>query len=132
MEIRDGFVSTSSAKPSTEAVRRIPVQSFMESLAVNLDPRAAADVNQKVGIIFPDVKEAFTIHVRHGVAEIRPRSSKNWMGLKLDLKVTADSAAWKEMLAKIRNPVATLAGFGTTPAMPLLSENFSGCSILRR
>ena len=39
MEIRDGFVSSSTAKPSTEAVRRIPVQSFMESLAVNLDAR---------------------------------------------------------------------------------------------
>ncbi len=74
LEIRDGFVSTSTAKPSAEAVRRIPVQSFLESLAVNLDPKAAADVNQTVGMIFPDANEAFTIHVRYGVAEIRPRS----------------------------------------------------------
>jgi len=89
-----------------------------------LDARAAADVNQKVGIVFPDVKEAFTIHVRHGVAEIRPRSVQELDGLKLDLKVTADSAAWKEMLAKIRNPVATLAGFEYNPAMPLHLAKF--------
>ena len=57
-----------------KSVHRIPVQSFMESLAVNLDPKAAAEVNQIVGMIFPDAREAFTIHVRHGVAEIRLRS----------------------------------------------------------
>jgi hypothetical protein len=31
--------------------------------------------------------------------------------MTLDLKVRADSRAWKEMLAKIRNPLVTLAGF---------------------
>jgi alkyl sulfatase BDS1-like metallo-beta-lactamase superfamily hydrolase len=124
MEIRDGFVSSSTAKPSTEAVHRIPVQSFMESLAVNLDARAAADVNQRVGIVFPDVKEAFTIHVRHGVAEIRQCSAQDLDGLKLDLKVTADSAAWKEMLAKIRNPAATLAGFEYNPGNAIAFGRF--------
>ncbi len=123
-EIRDGFVSSSTAKPSTEAVHRIPVQSFMESLAVNLDARAAADVNQRVGIVFPDVKEAFTIHIRHGVAEIRQRSLQELDGLKLDLKVTADSAAWKEMLAKIRNPAATLAGFEYNPGNAIAFGKF--------
>ena len=126
MEIRDGFVSSSTAKPSTEAIRRIPVEGFMESLAVNLDAKAAADVNQKVGIVFPDAKEAFTIHVRYGVAEIRPRSVQELDGLKLDLKVTADSAAWKEMLAKIRNPVATLAGFEYNPGNAIAFGKFLG------
>ena len=87
------------------------MQSFFDSMKVNLDPKASTEVNQVVGIIFPDTQEAFTIHVRYGVAEIRPRSLQELEGLNLDLKVRADSKAWKEMLAKIRNPLTTLAGF---------------------
>jgi alkyl sulfatase BDS1-like metallo-beta-lactamase superfamily hydrolase len=126
LEIRDGFVSTSTAKPSAEAVRRIPVQSFLESLAVNLEPKAAADVNQTVGMIFPDANEAFTIHVRYGVAEIRPRSVQDLGRLPLDLKVTADSQAWKEMLAQVRNPVTTLAGFEYNPGNAIAFGKFLG------
>jgi alkyl sulfatase BDS1-like metallo-beta-lactamase superfamily hydrolase len=111
LEIRDGFVSLSKAKPSPEAVQGIPLQSFFDSMKVNLDPKASAEVNQVVGMIFPDTKEAFTIQVRYGVAEIRPRSLQELDGMTMDLKVRADSKAWKEMLAKIRNPLVALAGF---------------------
>jgi linear primary-alkylsulfatase len=111
LEIRDGFVSLSRAKPSPEAVQGIPLQSFFDSMKVSLDPKASSDVNQVVGMIFPDTQEAFSIHVRYGVAEIRPRSLQELEGLNPDLKVRADSKAWKEMLAKIRNPLTTLAGF---------------------
>jgi alkyl sulfatase BDS1-like metallo-beta-lactamase superfamily hydrolase len=124
LEIRDGFVSRTTAKPSPEAVHRIPLQSFMESLAVNLDPNAAADVNQIVGVIFPDAREAFTIHVRHGVAEIRPRSIQDLEHMNLDLKVTADSLAWKEMLAKISNPLRALAGFEYNPGSAIAFGKF--------
>jgi alkyl sulfatase BDS1-like metallo-beta-lactamase superfamily hydrolase len=111
LEIRDGFVSLSEAKPSPGALKDIPVGTFFELMAVNLDPKASAEVNQTVGIIFSDTQEAFTIQVRHGVAEIRPRLLQDLDRLNLDLIVKADSMLWKEMLAKIRNPLATLAGF---------------------
>ena len=124
LEIRDGFVSFSSAKPSSEALRGLPLQSFMESLAVNLDPKAAAEVNQIVGMIFPDTREAFSIHVRHGVAEIRPRSIQDLERMNLDLKVTADSSAWKEMLAKMRNPLNTLARFEYSPGNAIAFGKF--------
>jgi alkyl sulfatase BDS1-like metallo-beta-lactamase superfamily hydrolase len=80
-------------------------------MAVNLDPKASAEVNQVVGMIFSDTQEAFTIQVRHGVAEIRPRLLQDLDRLNLDLMVRADSKLWKEMLVKIRNPLVTLAGF---------------------
>jgi alkyl sulfatase BDS1-like metallo-beta-lactamase superfamily hydrolase len=111
LEIRDGFVSLSKASPSPETLHGIPLQSFFDSLKVNLDPKASAEVNQVVGMIFPDTREAFTIHVRYGVAEIRPRSPQELDDLNPDLRVKADSRVWKEMLAKIRNPLAALAGF---------------------
>lgn len=124
LEIRDGFVSFSKAKPSSEALRGLPLQGFMESLAVNLDPNAAAEVNEIVGMIFPDAKEAFTIHVRHGVAEIRPRSIQDLERMNLDLKVTADSLAWKELLAKMRTPLNTLAGFDYNPGNAIAFGKF--------
>jgi linear primary-alkylsulfatase len=111
LEIRDRFVSLSEAKPSPGALKDIPVGTFFESMAVNLDPKASAEVNQTVGMIFSDTQEAFTIQVRHGVAEIRPRLLQDLDRLNLDLIVKADSKLWKEMLAKIRNPLMTLAGF---------------------
>jgi len=111
LEIRDGFVSLSEAKPSPGALQDIPLRSFFDSMAVNLDPKASAEVNQVVGMIFSDTQEAFTIQVRHGVAEIRPRLPQDLDRLNLDLMVRADSKLWREMLAKIRNPLVTLAGF---------------------
>jgi alkyl sulfatase BDS1-like metallo-beta-lactamase superfamily hydrolase len=111
LEIREGFVSLSNAKPSPGALKDIPVGTFFELMAVNLDPKASAEVNQRVGMIFPDTQEAFTIQVRHGVAEIRPRLLEDLNRLNLDLIVRADSKLWKEMLVKIRNPLVTLAGF---------------------
>ena len=111
LEIRDGFVSLSKAKPSPGALKDIPLGSFFESMAVTLDPKASAEVNQTVGMIFADTQEAFTIQVRYGVAEIRPRLLQDLDRLNLDLIVRADSKLWKEMLAEIRNPLLTLAGF---------------------
>ncbi len=110
-EIRDGFVSLSEAKPSPGALQAIPLQSFFDLMAVNLDPKASAEVDEIVGMIFSDTQEAFTIQVRHGVAEIRPRLPQELDRLNLDLKVRADSKLWREMLAKIRNPLVTLARF---------------------
>jgi alkyl sulfatase BDS1-like metallo-beta-lactamase superfamily hydrolase len=111
LEIRDGFVSLSKAKPSPGALQDIPLRSFFDLMAVNLDPKASAEVNQVVGMIFSDTQEAFTIQVRHGVAEIRPRLPQDLDRLNLDLMVRADSKLWRETLAKIRNPLVTLAGF---------------------
>ena len=111
LEIRDGFVSLSKAKPSPAVLQDIPLRSFFDLMAVNLDPKASAEVNQVVGMIFSDTQEAFTIQVRHGVAEIRPRLLQDLDRLNLDLMVRADSKLWKEMLVKIRNPLVTLAGF---------------------
>jgi hypothetical protein len=75
-------------------------------------------------VIFPDAREAFTIHVRHGVAEIRPRSIQDLEHMNLDLKVTADSLAWKEMLAKISNPLRALAGFEYNPGSAIAFGKF--------
>jgi len=100
-----------------------PLKGYFESLAVNLDPEASADVNMIVGIKFLDINEGYTIHVRHGVAEIRAHSPEEIDRMELDIKVIADSKAWKEMLGKLRTSL-TLAGFEYEKGNTLAFANF--------
>jgi alkyl sulfatase BDS1-like metallo-beta-lactamase superfamily hydrolase len=111
LEIRDNFIAQADAKPKPKQVHSFPLEGYFDLLAVNLDPYASAEVDERVGMKFPDVKKAYIIHVRRGVAEIRPCEPEQLDVLELDMKVIADSKAWKEMLAKIKNPVVTLASF---------------------
>ena len=111
LEIRDDFIAMSDTKPSREQVDSFPLEGFFALLAVNLDPYASADLDERVGMKFPDAGKAYIIHVRRGVAEIRSCEPAKFDAQELDMKVIADSNAWKEMLAKIRNPGVTLAGF---------------------
>jgi linear primary-alkylsulfatase len=111
LEIRDRFVVRETARPSAASIRQFPLAGFFDSLAVNLDPVKSATVNQRVAMVFPGMGEAFAIHARHGVAEIRQRSPATVDPAAFDLHVTADADRWKEMLAKLRNPLATMASF---------------------
>ena len=111
LEIRDGFLARETAKPTPKLLHDFPLKGYFESMAVNLDPEASADVDKIVGMKFPDIDKGYTIHVRRGVAEIRPRSPEEIDKMELDIMVIADSKAWKEMLGKIRNSALTLAGF---------------------
>jgi alkyl sulfatase BDS1-like metallo-beta-lactamase superfamily hydrolase len=106
LEIRDKFVATTRLKPNLQTIHGFSLPFFFDQMAVNLDPKASADIDKRVGIQFTDTGEAFTIHVRRGVAEIIPKLSDN-----LDMHVQANSLKWKEMLGKLRSPVTTLASF---------------------
>ena len=111
VEIRDRFVVHETARPSAASIRQFDLNGFFDSLAVNLDPEKSAAVNQKILMEFPDAGEAFAIHVRHGVVEIRKRAHDAVGKEEYQLHVVAEADAWKEMLAKLRNPVTTMAGF---------------------
>lgn len=116
LEMRDNFVAQPKIKLDPQMIKRFPLSLFFDALAVNLDPVKSADLDKRVGIKFTDTGEAYTIHVRRGIAEITPGLKDN-----LDMLVHADSVKWKEMLvglrapvtpvAKIRYVMTTLAGF---------------------
>ncbi len=63
----------------------------------------SADVDQVLGFRFPDTDEAYTVHVRRGVAEIQPRFPQN-----PDITVTVNSNTWKEIAAGLRNPAVAI------------------------
>jgi alkyl sulfatase BDS1-like metallo-beta-lactamase superfamily hydrolase len=86
-----------------DVLHSIPLQAVFNSMAVNLNPIKSADIDRIVGFRFPDAGEAFTVHVRRGVAEIQPRFPEN-----PDISVTVNSDVWKEVAAGLRNPVVAL------------------------
>lgn len=107
LEIRDKFVAgTDAIKPAAQMVHRFPVEGFFDLMAVNLDAAKSMELDQQVGIRFTDLGKDFTVHVRRGVAEIRPKPPAD-----PEILVKVDSRIWKEMLAGLRNPVTTMAGF---------------------
>lgn len=84
-------------------IRKIPLSAIFSAMAVNLNPEKSADVDQVLGFRFPDTDEAYTVHVRRGVAEIRPYFPED-----PDITVTVDAHTWKEIVAGLRNPAVAV------------------------
>ena len=124
MEVRDGFTAREESKPLPESLHGFPLMAYLESMVVNIDPKATLETNQIVGMIFPDANQAFTIHVRHGVAEIRQRTPEELKNMKLDILATMDSKVFKEMLGRLRNPLVTIPTFDYEPGNSLEFAKF--------
>ena len=86
-----------------ETLHRLTLQGIFDGMAVKLNPDKSADEDIIAGFRFPDVGEAYTVHVRHGVAEIQPKFPDN-----PDISLTVDSMVWKEMVTGFRKPVIAL------------------------
>ena len=87
-----------------EVVRSIPIRNFVSAMAIALDPEKSADLDLVVGFRFPDVGEAYTLHVRRSVAEFRPRFPEA-PGLAFE---TA-SNVWRDVALGRRNLLAAVA-----------------------
>jgi alkyl sulfatase BDS1-like metallo-beta-lactamase superfamily hydrolase len=87
-----------------EVVHSLSLVDIFNAMAVKLDAQKSTDIDVVAGFRFPDTGEAFTVHVRRGIAEVKPVFPEN-----PDLVVTVDSLVWKEVAAGLRNP--TLAFF---------------------
>ncbi|EMY59969.1 alkyl sulfatase dimerization domain-containing protein [Leptospira terpstrae] len=106
LELRNQFVAKIKVRPSPALLRRYPVKVILSSFVTNLDPELSANTDEKVGFIFEDTKETYTIHVRRGVAEVIP-------GLLTDahLVVELNTQDWKEMLVRLKSPATTVLKF---------------------
>jgi alkyl sulfatase BDS1-like metallo-beta-lactamase superfamily hydrolase len=87
-----------------DVVHSIPLSAIFSAMTVKLNPEKSADTDIVAGFRFPDTGEAFTIHVRRGVAEMQPRFPDN-----PDISVTVDSNVWKEVAAGMRSPAVAFA-----------------------
>jgi alkyl sulfatase BDS1-like metallo-beta-lactamase superfamily hydrolase len=86
-----------------ETLHRLTLQGIFDGMAVKLNPHKSADKDIIAGFRFPDAGEAYTVHVRHGVAEIQPNFPDN-----PDISLTVDSMVWKEIVTGFRNPIIAL------------------------
>jgi alkyl sulfatase BDS1-like metallo-beta-lactamase superfamily hydrolase len=103
----EGAVTVEEVPPTEETIglaKSMPIGSFVAAMPANLDPRASADVDRVMGFRFPDVGEAYTIHVRRGVAEFRRGFPEN-----PDIAISADSGVWIEVVAGVRSLPAAMA-----------------------
>jgi alkyl sulfatase BDS1-like metallo-beta-lactamase superfamily hydrolase len=82
----------------------LPVDAFLHAMAVRLDPAKALDANVLAQFSFTDISEDYTVHVRHGVAEVRKRTIAD-----PNLKITTTAKTWKRVASKKSNPAMAFA-----------------------
>ncbi len=76
----------------------------MQVHAKNIYSSACSGIDQCIGFHFPDIASSYTLHIRHGVAEMQARAPQN-----PDVEVTMPANLWKEILADLQSPVAAFA-----------------------
>ena len=92
--------------PKPEMLTSMPLSTFFDGLAVNLDAEAAAETQTTVRFEFTGESESWTYIVRRGVSEVIPPGGA---APDADLVVRVNAQVFKEMLAKLRNPALTIA-----------------------
>ncbi|HEY0916575.1 MAG TPA: alkyl sulfatase dimerization domain-containing protein [Solimonas sp.] len=90
-------------QPTPEMLAQLPLNRFFDALTINLNPEASADVTTSVAFEFTDSPERYTYIVRRGASEVVPELRGD-----ADIVVRVSGQAFKEMLAKLRNPAVTL------------------------
>jgi alkyl sulfatase BDS1-like metallo-beta-lactamase superfamily hydrolase len=84
--------------------RTVPIRNYIAAMPTNLDPERSLDVETVMGFRFPDVDEAYTLHVRRGVAEFSEGFPE-----EAELAVTAPTEVWIDIVLGRRGLPAALA-----------------------
>jgi alkyl sulfatase BDS1-like metallo-beta-lactamase superfamily hydrolase len=91
---------------NASSLRQFPLAAFFASLACNLVPEKSLETDERVLFRFEDTGEVFTLHVRKGVCEVRPRALPD---PKLVVRLGSDT--WKACLAGLKSlPTSVLNG----------------------
>ena len=98
------IVPPDSSRVPDDFMDALPVDSFLNAMAVRLNPAKAGDANILAQFSFTDISEHYTVHVRNGVAEVRKRSVDN-----PDLKIATTARTWKRVASKKDSPALAYA-----------------------
>lgn len=88
---------------SPELIRSIPLAQIFASLRCRLNAEASLETDKSLAFLFPDTGEQWQIHVRRGIAEIRPVKD-----VTAALRVTMPAQDFKEMLIGKRIAALTM------------------------
>lgn len=104
----DYSVPRRAVTPTPEMLAAMPLATFFDGLAVNLDAEAAGEKVMTVRFEFTDVREQWHYLLRRGVSEVLGPKDAGFAP-KPDLVVRVKAQVFKEMLAQLRQPAVTLA-----------------------
>ncbi|MFP4004904.1 MAG: alkyl sulfatase dimerization domain-containing protein [Alphaproteobacteria bacterium] len=82
----------------------LPVGNIMSVMPVRLKAEETLDMEKTAVFRFPDVGEAYTIHIRRGVAEFSEGAADG-----AGIAITADSTVWKDIVFRKRTFQAAVA-----------------------
>ena len=92
--------------PNIEAITKYPIESFMETLKVNVIPEKSIDKNIQLLFTFTNSTKAFSVFLRKGVLEIQP-----FLILGSSVQVTSTEEDLKAVLSGIKSlPIALVNG----------------------
>ena len=92
--------------PNIEAINKYPIESFMETLKVNVIPEKSIDKNIQLLFTFTNSTKAFSVFLRKGVLEIQP-----FLILGSSVQVTSTEEDLKAVLSGIKSlPIALVNG----------------------
>ena len=92
--------------PNIEAIKKYPIESFMETLKVNVIPEKSIDKNIQLLFTFTNSTKSFSVFLRKGVLEIQP-----FMISGSSVQVTSTEEDLKSVLSGIKSlPIALVNG----------------------
>jgi alkyl sulfatase BDS1-like metallo-beta-lactamase superfamily hydrolase len=104
LELEDeSFTPAIFPKPQAKFIAQLPVENIFKSMPVSLIAEKTLDVNLVVEFYLSDIDEIFAINIRHGVAEVQ-----NYSLGTADVKIQTTAQVWKEIAAKIKNPLTAI------------------------
>ncbi len=81
-----------------EFAKGFPIEGILKSMAVSLDPKASAGVDQRIVFVFPDQEKRFEIHVRNQVAVVKPVLQQADQDLDGAVEVVVNASDWVELV----------------------------------
>lgn len=84
-------------------VDSLPLARFMQALPVRLKAEETLEIDELVAFHFTDVDEHYTVHIRHGVAEVQQRNLDT-----AALHINTTSTTWKRLATQKLSPAQAL------------------------
>ncbi|RME25614.1 MAG: MBL fold metallo-hydrolase, partial [Deltaproteobacteria bacterium] len=87
----------------------LPIDPFMQALSTRLRAEDVLDVDWQAVFEFTDIDRRYLVHVRRGVAEVRPRSPEQLVGVDADLTIRTTARTWKRIASQHEHALAAAA-----------------------
>ena len=92
--------------PNIEVIKKYPIESFMETLKVNVIPEKSIDKNIQLLFTFTNSTKSFSVFLRKGVLEVQP-----FMVSGSSVQVTSTEEDLKSVLSGVKSlPIALVNG----------------------